>query len=125
MNNLQVVEKKGKKKYYNSYSELPATLTAIDVASVLNISETNAYKLIHTEDFPKIRYDGRFLVPKEKFISWVNKNSNSNYELSVESPSDKTKKELIKEILLQQDILSKFMAQQNIILQKLTGYFDE
>ena len=59
-------------KQMNSYEELPLTLCAEDVATVLGISRTNAYALLHQEDFPTLHIGKRLLVPRDKFIQWIN-----------------------------------------------------
>ena len=43
------------RKTYTSVDQLPLTLTANQVASVLSISRANAYTLMHTKGFPTIR----------------------------------------------------------------------
>ena len=55
-----------------SYDQLPLTLSAEDVAAVLGISRTNAYVLLHREDFPTLRIGKRLLVPRDRFIRWIN-----------------------------------------------------
>ena len=68
-------------KQMNSYEELPLTLCltlcAEDVASVLGISRTNAYALLHREDFPTLHIGKRLLVPRDEFIQWIRENTNS------------------------------------------------
>lgn len=64
-------------KQMNSYEELPLTLCAEDVASVLGISRTNAYALLHREDFPTLHIGKRLLVPQNEFIQWIRENTNS------------------------------------------------
>ena len=59
-------------KQMNSYDDLPLTLCAEDVAAVLGISRTNAYALLHQEDFPTLHIGKRLLVPRDKFIQWIN-----------------------------------------------------
>ena len=59
-------------KQMNSYEELPLTLCAEDVAAVLGISRTNADALLHREDFPTLHIGKRLLVPRDKFIQWIN-----------------------------------------------------
>jgi excisionase family DNA binding protein len=58
---------------YNSYDELPLSLRAEDVASVLGISRANAYTLMHAKDFPTIFIGKRMLVPRDKFLAWIEK----------------------------------------------------
>ena len=59
-------------KQINGYDELPLTLCAEDVAAALGISRTNAYALLHQEDFPTLHIGKRLLVPRDKFIQWIN-----------------------------------------------------
>ena len=54
-----------------SYDDLPLTLSADDVAAVLGISRTNAYVLLHREDFPTLKIGKRLLVPRDRFIRWI------------------------------------------------------
>ena len=56
---------------YSSYDELPLSLRAEDVASVLGISRANAYTLMHAKSFPTIFIGKRMLVPKDKFLAWI------------------------------------------------------
>lgn len=54
-----------------SYGDLPLTLSADDIAAVLGISRTNAYALLHREDFPTLKIGKRLLVPRDRFIRWI------------------------------------------------------
>ena len=56
---------------YHSYDELPLFLNAELVAKVLGVSISSAYDLMHEKDFPTLRVGSRMVVPKEKFIEWV------------------------------------------------------
>ena len=55
-----------KQTIYKSFDELPLMLSVPDVAEVLGISRAGAYKLVHAEDFPKLRIGSRIVVPKEE-----------------------------------------------------------
>lgn len=57
--------------FYKSYDELPLFLNAGLIAKVLGIAESSAYELMHSKDFPVIKIRSRMVVPKEKFISWI------------------------------------------------------
>ena len=59
------------KSKYSSYDELPLSLRAEDVAAILSISRANAYTLMHSKGFPTIYIGKRMLVPKEKFLAWI------------------------------------------------------
>ena len=60
-----------KKSEYKSYDDLPLFLNADTVAKVLGVSPSSAYELLHQPDFPVLRVGSRMVVPKEKFIQWV------------------------------------------------------
>lgn len=53
------------------YSELPLSLTVDQVAEVMGIGRVQAYNLVHTEDFPKIKVGRRIVVPRQAFIKWL------------------------------------------------------
>ena len=58
-----------------SYEQLPVTLRAEQVAAVLGISRSNAYMLMRQESFPTLRIGKRMLVPKDRFIQWIEENT--------------------------------------------------
>ena len=61
-------------KTYKSYDELPLMLSVHDVAEVLGISKSSAYVLAKEKGFPTLKIGARVVVPREKFIEWINKN---------------------------------------------------
>ena len=60
---------------YKSYDELPLFLNAELVAKVLGVSPSSGYELMHEPDFPILKVGSRMVVPKEKFIEWVERNT--------------------------------------------------
>ena len=62
-----------KKSEYKSYDELPLFLNAGQVAQVLGVAPSSAYELMHEAGFPTLRVGSRMVVPKEKFVQWVEK----------------------------------------------------
>ena len=56
---------------FKSYNELPLFLNSDTVAKTLGIAPSSAYELMHEKDFPTLRIGSRMVVPKEKFIKWV------------------------------------------------------
>ncbi len=56
---------------YTSYESLPLTLTAPEVGEVLGISRAAAYELVRSRGFPHLKIGTRILVPKDKFIQWI------------------------------------------------------
>lgn len=57
---------------FKNYDDLPLTLTAQEVGEALGISRAAAYELVRSNGFPRIRIGTRILVPKDKFIQWIN-----------------------------------------------------
>ena len=60
-----------KQSVYKSYDDLPLFLKSELVAKVLGVSPSSGYELMHEPDFPVLRVGSRMVVPKEKFIQWV------------------------------------------------------
>ena len=60
-----------KESVYKSYEELPLFLNARIVAQVLGIAPSSAYELMHESNFPVLKVGSRMVVPREKFIQWV------------------------------------------------------
>ena len=60
-----------KESKYKSYDDLPLFLNAEMVAQVLGIAPSSSYELMHEPEFPTLRIGNRMVVPKEKFIAWV------------------------------------------------------
>ena len=60
---------------FKDYSELPLFLNAELVAKVLGVSPSSGYELMHKPGFPVLKVGNRMVVPKEKFIQWVEQNT--------------------------------------------------
>lgn len=56
---------------FRSYDELPLMLTAADVADVLGIGLAHAYEVVRRRDFPTITLGSRIVIPRDKFIRWI------------------------------------------------------
>ena len=56
---------------FTNYDQLPLFLNANTMAQVLGVSISSAYELMHEEVFPSVRIGSRFVVPKDKFQQWV------------------------------------------------------
>lgn len=59
---------------YKNYDDLPMFLNAQIIASVLGVSPSSAYELLHEKGFPALRIGSRFVVPRDKFQEWVAEN---------------------------------------------------
>ena len=75
--NSKIMERKQQMKtsQFKDYSELPLFLNAETIAKVLGISPASSYELMHEFDFPVLTIGSRMVVPKEKFIRWVEENT--------------------------------------------------
>ena len=60
-----------KESAYKSYDDLPLFLNAELVAKVLGVSPSSGYEQMHEAGFPTLRIGSRMVVPKEKFVAWV------------------------------------------------------
>ena len=60
---------------HTQYEQLLLSLCASDIAAVLSISRANAYNLLRREDFPTLHIGKRMVVPKDRFIQWIEKNT--------------------------------------------------
>lgn len=60
---------------HKHYDELPLFLNAETVAKALGVSPSSGYELMHEKGFPALRIGSRIVVPKEKFIAWVEQNT--------------------------------------------------
>ena len=58
-----------------SLDELPAMLTAAELAGALGIARAGAYALLHRKGFPALRIGKRLMVPKDKLAAWIDQNT--------------------------------------------------
>lgn len=56
---------------FKNYDDLPLTLTAPEVGEVLGISRAGAYELVRSKGFPRMKVGTRILIPKDKFLAWI------------------------------------------------------
>ena len=63
---------------FKAKEDLPAVLSAKDISRYLGISKANSYQLMDSKGFPILRIGKRKLVPKDKFLIWINNNLNFN-----------------------------------------------
>ena len=60
---------------FKDYSELPLFLNADTVAKALGVSPSSGYELMHDPGFPILKIGNRMVVPKKRFIQWVEQNT--------------------------------------------------
>ena len=51
-------------------------MTVKDVSKLLGIGINQAYSLVKKDDFPKIRINRQYIIPRDKFIQWIDSNMN-------------------------------------------------
>ena len=61
-----------KESKYKDYDELPVFLNARIVADLLGVSQSTTYELMHEKGFPTLQIGSRLVVPRDKFIDWMN-----------------------------------------------------
>ena len=70
-----------KESQFKDYNELPLFLNAELVSQVLGVSPSSVYELMHEPGFPILKIGNRMVVPKEKFIQWVEQNTAGGSQL--------------------------------------------
>ncbi len=70
-----------KKSRYKSFEELPLMLTVQDVADVLGIGLAHAYEVAHRKDFPTITLGSRIIVPRDRFMEWIDRQAEKKSEI--------------------------------------------
>lgn len=63
-----------------STNSLPLVLTPMDIAELLGISRNTAYQVVHSRGFPSFKVGKQYRVSSDKFLSWLNSQSNSLME---------------------------------------------
>ena len=58
---------------YTTDEQLPLMLSVPEIAAVLGISRAASYELARSKDFPALRIGTRIVVPKDRFINWINR----------------------------------------------------
>lgn len=56
---------------FKSLSDFPITLNATHISQILGLSRAGVYNLLDMEGFPTLRVGKRKLVPRDKFIEWM------------------------------------------------------
>ena len=64
------------KNTFTHTNELPFTLSVEEMAAFLGISRVGAYNgaynLCHAKGFPSVRIGKRILIPRDRFLAWLN-----------------------------------------------------
>ena len=71
------VETERSERQHRQYDDLPLMLSVAEVAAVLGISRAGAYELARSSGFPALKIGSRIVVPKDKFLAWIDANSGS------------------------------------------------
>ena len=57
---------------YKSSDELPLILNVQEVSNFLGLGLSQVYELVKRIDFPAFEVGSRIFVPKDKFLTWLN-----------------------------------------------------
>ena len=57
---------------FTSIDQLPVSLNVSQVAAFLGISKATAYTLFHSDRFPSLYVGRKLIVPRDRFIEWLN-----------------------------------------------------
>ena len=64
-----------KKSNIKTFEDLPYFINVHELADILGIAISSCYELMHEKDFPTVRIGKRMVVPKDKFLSWVDEHT--------------------------------------------------
>lgn len=96
-----------------SFDELPPSLSIKDVAKVMNVSPNTIYTLTKSEGFPVIRTGTRYVIPRDSFLVWWQKQMPAGTKLINDSTTNNSFKEHLVVLLAnQQQLLQNIISQQ-------------
>ena len=111
---------------YTSYDELPLMLSVTEVAAVLGISRAGAYELVHGNEFPALKIGSRIVVPKDKFLAWIDANSGSKKRTAVTKEESLTPQpQLAPQTKSQQQIFLSALRRSDYTPPRLAGAIQE
>ena len=64
-----------KKSNIKTFEDLPYFINVQELADILGIAISSCYELMHEKDFPTVRIGKRMVVPKDKFLGWVDEHT--------------------------------------------------
>ena len=56
----------------------PLVMSVIEAGQMLNCGKNKAYQLAREGVIPSLRLNGRIVVPRDRFMRWLNGEGNSN-----------------------------------------------
>lgn len=62
-----------------TFDTMPPVLNATQLSEILGISRAGAYNLMHREDFPTLQIGKRILVPRDKLMVWIERNTGGGF----------------------------------------------
>ena len=54
--------------------DIPEMMSVKDIIDNLGLGRNTVYNLIKRKDFPKLQIGRSYVIPKDKYIEWLNKN---------------------------------------------------
>jgi excisionase family DNA binding protein len=57
----------------NNDDGVPDIMNAKDISDYLRVNVNKAYELFHRGDFPSMKLGNRYIIPKNKFLEWLDR----------------------------------------------------
>jgi len=51
-------------------------MTVKEISKLLGLGINQTYSLVKRDDFPKIKINRQYIIPRDKFIQWIDSNMN-------------------------------------------------
>ena len=67
-----------KKQLYRKKEQLPLFLSVSHLPDLLGVSRSAAYAIVKLPYFPKVRLNGRIVIPRDSLFEWMNEQAMGN-----------------------------------------------
>ena len=64
-----------KRDVFEYFKKEPDVMQVKDVVRLLHCSKNTVYKLIQAGSIPHVKVGCRYIIPRDKFVAWVNENA--------------------------------------------------
>lgn len=75
---------------HQNYNDLPLLLSVPEEGKVLGISRAGTYELVRADSFPKARIGNQIMVPRDKFIAWIDAQTEADARGNTPHPRSNT-----------------------------------
>ena len=67
-----------KKQVHMKKEQLPLFLSVSHLPDLLGVSRSAAYAIVKLPHFPKVRLNGRIVIPRDSLFEWMNEQAMGN-----------------------------------------------